>query len=89
MNKEKKLELAKKVEKYGLDDLRKLAPIGDLWYMNGWEKGGLEYAIYNAFWEQKEKFGYELEGHSSGYRMTDHHSYCKELGLRWSVDSGD
>ena len=31
----------------------------------------------------------ETEGYSTGYRQTDHHTVCRELGLRWSVDSGD
>ena len=92
-----------KVGVLGLDDLRKLAPIGDIGYLNGiefhkhWDKDGLRKFcrttllswIMCAFNEQREKFGYTVEGHSSGYRGTDHHSYCPELGLRWSVDSGD
>ena len=92
-----------KVGVLGLDDLRKLAPIGDIGYLNGiefhkgWDKDGLRKFcrttllswIMCAFNEQREKFGYTVEGYSSGYRGTDHHSYCPELGLRWSVDSGD
>lgn len=98
MTTEQKLELTRKIELFGLSDLRKIAPIGDLGYMNGWYgpfgdgswmKGGLERAIYHAFCEQKGKFGYKTDGYSSGYRNTDHHTYCKELGLSWSVDSGD
>ena len=46
-------------------------------------------AIVKAFYEQREKFGYKTEGYSTGYRNTDHHTVCKELGLRWSVDSSD
>lgn len=82
----------------GLQDLRKLAPIGDLGYENGWYPPffwhvdmwldvELPKAIIKAFWEQKEKFGYTLECRDSGWARTDHHSYCPELGLRWSVDS--
>ena len=92
-----------KVGVLGLDDLRKLAPIGDIGYLNGiefhksYDRDGMHKFcrttllswIMCAFDEQREKFGYSVEGYSSGYRGTDHHSYCPELGLRWSVDSGD
>ena len=91
-----KKELVRKIGLFGLRDLRKLAPIGDLGYANGWywnwngEKGWMygeiEIAILKAFREQGFKFD---KGYSSGYRGTDHHSICTELGLRYSVDSGD
>ena len=91
-----KKELIRKIGLFGLSDLRKLAPIGDLGYANGWywnpsgEKGfmygEMEIAILNAFREQGFKFD---KGYSSGYRGTDHHSICTELGLRYSVDSSD
>ena len=91
-----KKELIRKIGLFGLRDLRKLAPIGDLGYANGWywnpsgEKGfmygEMEIAILNAFREQGFKFD---KGYSSGYRGTDHHSICTELGLRYSVDSSD
>ena len=97
MSDKEKLELSRKIGLFGLKDLRKIAPIGDLGYANGWETfdgkgwmhGGMENAIVEAFYEQKEKFGFTLKGYSSGYRGTDHHSCCPELGLYWSVDSGD
>ena len=94
-----------KVGVFGLGDLRKLAPIGDIGYLNGidfykrWNKDERSFVkfcrttllewIMDAFHDQREKFGYTVQGHSTGYRQTDHHSYCPELGLRWSVDSGD
>lgn len=89
-----KKELTRKIGLFGLSDLRKLAPIGDLGYENGWETfygkgwmfGGMEKAIMKAFREQGFKFD---KGWSSGYRGTDHHSVCTELGLSYSVDSGD
>ena len=91
-----KKELVRKIGLFGLSDLRKLAPIGDLGYANGWywnpsgEKGfmygEMEIAILKAFREQGFKFD---KGYSSGYRGTDHHSICTELGLRYSVDSSD
>lgn len=100
MTKEEKLELSRKVGLMGLKDLRKLALIGDLGYENGWYPPffwkvdmwldvELPKAIMKAFHEQREKYGFKVEGYSTGWAKTDHHSYCKELGLRWSVDSGD
>lgn len=91
-----KKELVRKIGLFGLSDLRKLAPIGDLGYANGWywnpsgEKGfmygEMEIAILKAFREQGFRFD---KGYSSGYRGTVHHSICTELGLRYSVDSSD
>jgi hypothetical protein len=91
-----KKELVRKIGLFGLRDLRKLSPIGDLGYANGWywnpsgEKGfmygEMEIAILKAFREQGFRFD---RGYSSGYRGTDHHSVCTELGLSYSVDSGD
>ena len=36
MSKEQEMELVRKVGLFGLSDLNKLAPIGDLGYANGW-----------------------------------------------------
>lgn len=84
MNNTKKQELMEKVERFGLSDLRKLAPIGDLWYANGWENGGIEQQIMKAFREQGFHFD---KGRSHGWAGTDHESYCTELGLTMRVDS--
>lgn len=99
MSKEQEMELVRKVGLFGLKDLNKLAPIGDLGYMNGWYPpffwkvtwGSTELPklIYEAFCEQKEHNNWTVGGYIIGYRRTDHHAYCSELGLRWSVDSGD
>lgn len=99
MTKEEVKELARKIEQFGLSDLNKLAPIGNLGYMNGWyppfygveDKAEAELfkSIYHAYCEQKKDNNWTEQGHSTGYRQTDHHTYCPELGLRWSVDSGD
>ena len=97
MSDKQKLELTRKIGLFGLSDLRKIAPIGNLGYANGWEThwgkgwmhGGMEKAVVRAFREQQKKYGWEVKGHSTGYRMTDHHTYIPELGLSWSVDSGD
>ena len=92
-----KKELSRKIGLFGLSDLRKLAPIGDLGYANGWTPifhddghgwmyGEMESSILSAFREQGFKFD---KGYSSGYRGTDHHSICTELGMSYSVDSSD
>jgi hypothetical protein len=99
MSVKQEMELVRKVGLFGLNDLNKLAPIGDLGYMNGWYPpffwkvtwGSTELPslIYEAYCEQKKHNNWTVEGHSTGYRGTDHHTYCPELGLKWSVDSGD
>lgn len=92
-----KKRLVRNIGLFGLSDLRKLAPIGDLGYANGWSPtfrddlegwmyGEMEQSIMQAFREQGFKFD---KGYSSGYRGTDHHSICTELSLSYSVDSGD
>ena len=93
-----RMELIRKVGLFGLRDLRKLAPIGDLGYENGWYPPffwkvdeyldvELPKSIMKAFQEQKDKFGFTLKSWDTGWAKTDHHNYCPELGLRWSVDS--
>lgn len=92
-----KKELVRKIGLFGLSDLRKLAPIGDLGYANGWSPichddpkgwmyGEMESAILKAFNEQGFKFD---KCYSSGYRGTDHHCKCTELNLSYSYDSSD
>ena len=92
-----KKELVREIGLFGLSDLRKLAPIGDLGYANGWSPtfrddpkgwmyGEMEKAVMNAFHEQGFRFD---KGYSGGYCGTDHHSICTELGMSYSVDSSD
>lgn len=91
-----KKKLSRKIGLFGLSDLRKLAPVGNLGYANGWDwdlygrkgwfYGEMEKAIMDAFHAQGFKFD---KGYDSGYRRTDHHYICTELGLSYSVDSGD
>jgi hypothetical protein len=99
MSRKQEMELVRKVGLFGLKDLNKLAPIGDLGYMNGWYPSSLyethwantelPNAIYRAYCEQKKYNNWTEKSWSTGYRQTDHHTYCPELGLKWSVDSGD
>ena len=94
---ERKKELVRKIGLFGLSDLRKLAPIGDLGYANGWTPifhddghgwmyGEMESSILKAFHEQGFKFD---KCYSSGYRGTDQHCKCTELNLSYSYDSSD
>ena len=91
MNKKDKMELVRNVGLFGLKDLRKLAPIGNLGYENGWYSpfgdgsfmnGGLEREILSEFKKQGFKWD-ETESTDRGY----HHYYNKELCLSYSLDS--
>ncbi len=88
-------ELLLKVGLFGLQDLRRLAPIGDIGYLNDisyyhdYERSGLLRDLMKAFYDQQKKYGWTVEGGSTGWRCTDHWACCPEIGLRWSVDSGD
>jgi hypothetical protein len=92
-----KKELVRKIGLFGLSDLRKLAPIGDLGYANGWTPifsddpegwmyGEMESSILKAFYEQGFSFD---KCYYSGYRRTDHHYKCSELCMSYSTDSSD
>ena len=96
MRTEDKLELTRRIGLFGLSDLRKIAPIGDLGYANGWYSpfgsgiwmnGGLERAIVKAAHEQ----GFRTEGREGGYpnRGTDHVTCFPEIRLTYHVDSSD
>ena len=99
MTKEQEIKLICKVGVFGLSDLNRLAPIGNLGYMNGWypplfckstwADTELPRAIYGAFQAQRKHNKWTIESNITGYRQTDHHYYCPELDLRWNVDSGD
>ena len=96
MSNEQRMELLRKVGVLGLRDLRMLAPIGDLGYLNATSfyrgdflRSGLIDAIMKAFYEQREKYGWTIEGGETRWRCTDHWAYCPELGMSWRIDSGD
>lgn len=92
-----KMELVRKVGVLGLSDVRKLAPIGDLGYANGWYpqsyfpqmgtfmRGGLERLIYEAAREQ----GFVFEMISHRETGSDTVYYNKELDMTYHVDSSD
>jgi hypothetical protein len=88
--------LAEKIKKHGLDDLTKLAPIGDLGYLNcisyyrgDYLRSEMIQNIMDAFDEQREKNGWTVNGGETCWRCTDHYYHCPELGLHWGIDSGD
>ena len=97
MHYKRKEELVRKVGLLGVGDVKKLAPIGDLGYANGWDPcglfpsqgtfmdGGIERMIYDAAREQ----GYTFECISHNERGTDTVYYCKELEMTYHVDSSD
>lgn len=91
------MELVRKVGVLGLSDVRKLAPIGDLDYANGWYhcgllpgqgtfmRGGLERMIYEAVCAQ----GFTFKCISHRETGTDTVYRCEELGMTYHVDSSD
>ncbi len=90
------MELVRKIGLFGLKDLRKLAPIGDLGYANGWYgpfgdgswmRGGMERAVVGAAHEQD----FQTVSADYGYpnRGTDHETRFPEIGLTYHVDSSD
>lgn len=95
MSKDQQMELLRKVGLLGTNDLRKLAPIGDIDYLNAiyWYKGNLLRSeipriIMKAFYEQREKYGYTIVEVYNNHRG-DNQYKCPELGLYWGVDSSD
>ena len=92
---QREMNLVRKVGLLGTNDLRKLAPIGDIGYLNAIEfyrgdfiKSEIPRLIMNAFREQREKYGFTIVGIHSTCRG-DSRSKCPELGLYWGVDSSD
>jgi hypothetical protein len=92
-----KNELLRKVGLLGVGDVKKLAPIGDLGYRNGWYPcgifpthgtfmdGGLERLVYEAACDQ----GYRFKCISHNERGTDTVYFCEELGMTFHEDSSD
>ena len=96
MSKEQIMELVRKIGLFGLSDLRKLAPIGDIGYLNAIDyyrgnflRSEMIAAIYKAYCQQFKKYGWTEEHKSSHWRNSDNTYYCPEIGLRYSIDSGD
>lgn len=95
MNNKERMELVRKVGLLGTNDLRKLAPIGDIGYLNAivfyrgdFIKSEIPRLIMKAFREQREKYGFTTVSIYSTCRG-DSQFKCPELGLYWGVDSSD
>lgn len=90
-----KQQLLLKIGVFGTRDLRRLAPIGDIGYTNGfyppffwettWADTEMPKMVYEAAYEQ----GFKFEVISYNHRGTDTHYYCKELEMHYHVDSSD
>ena len=96
MSDKQAMELVRKVGLFGLSDLRKLAPIGDIGYLNAisyyrgnFLRSGLLDAIYHAYCQQFKKYGWTEQHRCSRWRNSDNDYFCPEIGLRYSIDSGD
>lgn len=92
------MDLYRKVSLFGLSDLRKLAPIGNIGYLNsisfyrGESFGSflrstmLEW-VYKAYCEQFRRMGWTEQCHQSGRCINDY--WCPELGFWYGIDSSD
>jgi hypothetical protein len=92
------MDLYRKVSLFGLSDLRKLAPIGDIGYLNGisfyrgssfrsFLRSTLLDWVYKAYCEQFKMMGWTERASKSGRCIHDY--YCPELGFSYGVDSSD
>lgn len=92
------MDLYRKVSLFGLSDLRKIAPIGDIGYLNGidYHKGSsfLSFLrstllgwVYRAYCEQFRNMGWTETSYQSGRCIHDYH--CPELGFSYGIDSSD
>lgn len=96
------MDLYRKVSLFGLSDLRKLAPIGDIGYLNGidfYRRWGsctgfrkflrtdlLEW-VYKAYCEQFKRMVWTEQHHQSGRCINDY--WCPEIGFGYGIDSSD
>ena len=90
------MDLVRKVGLMGTRDLRKLAPIGDIGYLNGIEfyrgdfvRSTLPSMIMMALSSQMEQHKWEIDCVSSNWRHTDNRYRVPAIGLYYSVDSSD
>ena len=92
------MDLYRKVSLFGLSDLRKLAPIGDIGYLNciSYYRGKsfdcflrstLIDWVYKAYCEQFRRMGWTERHHQSGRCINDY--WCPELGFGYGIDSSD
>lgn len=98
MSDEQLMDLYRKVSLFGLSDLRRIAPIGDIGYLNGisFYRGNtfrsflrstlLEW-VYKAYCEQFRERGWTERHTQSGRCINDF--YCPEIGFGYGIDSSD
>lgn len=92
------MDLYRKVSLFGLDDLGKLAPIGNIGYLNGisyyrgssfrsFLRSTLLDWVYKAYCAQFKMRGWTERASQSGRCIHDY--YCPELGFGYGIDSSD
>ena len=95
------MDLYRKVSLFGLSDLRKLAPIGDIGDLNGISfyrrynrgtfRGFLRSTlldwVYKAYCEQFKRMGWTEKDYQRGRCINDY--WCPELGFGYGIDSSD
>lgn len=92
------MDLYRKVSLFGLEDLSRLAPIGDIGYLNGisyyrgndfrsFLRSTLLQWVYDAYCAQYKRAGWTETYYRSGRCISDYH--CKELGFSYGIDSSD
>lgn len=92
------MDLYRKVSLFGLSDLRKLAPIGDIGDLNGisfyrgksfgsFLRSTLIDWIYKAYCEQFKCSGWTEKDYQRGRCI--HEYNCPELGFWYGIDSSD
>ena len=101
MSDERLMDLYRKVGLFGLNDLNRIAPIGDIGYLNGIDFYGRYYGgtfkgflrstlvdwVYKAYCDQYKKWGWTETASKSGRCIHDYH--CPELGFSYGIDSSD
>ena len=95
MNHKTRSELVRKVGLFGMRDLKKIAPIGDIGYANGWnppfwgEPRWDDTEMPKTICREAKEQGYKFECINYNHRGTDTEYFCRELGLYYHVDSSD
>jgi len=92
------MDLYRKVSLFGLEDLSRLAPLGDIGYLNGisyyrgndfrsFLRSTLLQWVYDAYCKQYKRAGWTETCHQSGRCINDY--YCPEIGFGYGIDSSD
>lgn len=92
------MDLYRKVSLFGLSDLRKLAPIGNIGYLNGinyysgngfrsFLRSTLLDWVFKAYCDQYKRMGWTEKDYQRGRCI--HEYNCPELGFWYGIDSSD